>query len=120
MRSSDILEQIDAAVDDWATGPDAMRSAPGVAGLEPAALAQLRLRSDITPEQIARARETWEAFVRVYAQAIGNAIAEIAKAFDEFVRQLREAGLVNEDGTPAKRPDRPAWQSPYGPPRRRR
>lgn len=119
MRSTDILDQIDAAVEDWATGPDAMRHAPDAFRPEPATLTELRAQPGITPEQIAFVRETWESFLRVYVQAVGPAIARAAKAFDEFARQLREAGLANEDGTPARRPGRPAWQSPYGPQRRR-
>lgn len=73
------------------------------------------MRSTDILEQMARAQEAWQNVARAYAAAI----AQVAKAFEEFARHVREAGLVNEDGTPAQRPYRPAWQSPYGPPRRR-
>ena len=116
MRSTDILDQIDAAVEDWATGPDAMRSSPTGQRLEPVSMAQLGIPTTVTPEQIAHAREAWQAIGRAYAEAAAN----VAKAFEELARSLREAGLVTEDGRPVKRPDRPAWQSPYGPPRRGR
>ncbi|MBP5918656.1 hypothetical protein F3K34_44095 [Streptomyces sp. LBUM 1486] len=116
MRSSDILEQIDAAVDDWATGPDAMRSAPTKPRLEPISMAELGIQSTVTSEQIALAQEAWQNLARTYAAAV----AQVAKAFEELARHVREAGLANEDGPPARRPDRPAWQSPYGPPRSRR
>lgn len=50
------------------------------------------------------------------APAVVAAVAELQKAFDA----LKEAGLLDDDGTPIRRVDRTAWQSPYGPAHRRR
>ncbi|MFU0241685.1 hypothetical protein ACKI1J_38845 [Streptomyces scabiei] len=44
----------------------------------------------------------------------------IVEAYNQLGRQLHQAGLLDEDGKPVQRSDRPAWQSPYGPPSRRR
>lgn len=48
--------------------------------------------------------------------AVTAAIAELSKALEG----LREAGFLDDDYKPITRADRPAWQSPYGPPSRRR
>ncbi|WP_405925452.1 hypothetical protein [Streptomyces sp. NBC_00035] len=53
-------------------------------------------------------------FVRAYARAIHPAIEEMGRIF----QALRDAGPIDESGKPTRSPDRPAWQSPYGPPRR--
>ncbi|MEV2249376.1 hypothetical protein AB0I94_02265 [Streptomyces sp. NPDC050147] len=53
--------------------------------------------------------------MHAYAEAIRPVMEELGRAF----QTMREAGLVEDDGKPARRPDRPAWQSPYGPPTRR-
>ena len=50
------------------------------------------------------------------APAVIKALAELKTAMDG----LREARLLDEDYKPIQRSDRPAWQSPYGPPSRRR
>ncbi|WP_060888677.1 hypothetical protein [Streptomyces scabiei] len=77
----------------------------------------------LTDEQReALARQTAEfhgAMARIAAVAI-PAFQAIVEAFNQLGRQLREAGLIDEDGKPVKAADRPAWQSPYGPPSRRR
>ncbi|MEH0426611.1 hypothetical protein QBB34_09810 [Streptomyces stelliscabiei] len=44
----------------------------------------------------------------------------IVDAYTQLGRQLRNAGLLDEEGQPVKPADRPAWQSPYGPAPRRR
>jgi hypothetical protein len=55
--------------------------------------------------------------------AMFEALAPVARAlaaqFAELQRALQGAGLLDEHGRPVRRTDRPAWQSPYGPPRRR-
>ena len=77
----------------------------------------------LTDEQrdtIARqAAELHAAIAQVAASFIPVARA-VVEAFNQLGRQLREAGLIHEDGQPVKVADRPAWQSPYGPPPRRR
>ena len=83
--------------------------------------------ADLTPQITDEQRET---IVRQAAE-LHAAIAQLAEsfipvaraivdAFNQLGRQLREAGLIDEDGKPVKPADRPAWQSPYGPPPRRR
>lgn len=67
--------------------------------------------------RIGELQAAMHAFMRAYARAIQPVIAEMGRAFEA----MREAGLIDESGRPTHRPDRPAWQSPYGPaPRRRR
>ncbi|MEH0657573.1 hypothetical protein QA860_07455 [Streptomyces stelliscabiei] len=83
--------------------------------------------ADLTPqptdeqrETIARqAAELHAAIVQLAEHFIPVARA-IVEAFNQLGRQLRDAGLLDEDGQPVKRTDRPAWQSPYGPPTKRR
>lgn len=68
-----------------------------------------------TPDCVREAQETLRTALRAYAEALRPVLEQIARSF----QALREAGAIDEDGKPARRPDRPAWQSPYGPPQRR-
>ena len=136
--SDDILAQIDNAVEDWTVSVDAVRSRPGYEPSPP----KLSIRRgdgewqelegvasvDFGPEervvfitvdvteavnQIRNLRER----LQVWAEAVQPQMEEIGRALDAVGKQAREAA----DGcTPAPRRDRPAWQSPYGPARRRR
>lgn len=67
-------------------------------------------------DRIREVQEAMTAFMRAYAEAVRPVMEQLGRA----IQTMREAGLVEDDGTPTKRPDRPAWQSPYGPPTRRR
>ncbi|MFD3574743.1 hypothetical protein [Streptomyces sp. NPDC058644] len=67
-------------------------------------------------DRMREAQTAMTAFMRAYAEAARPLIEEAGRAF----QTMRDAGLIDDDGKPARRPDRPAWQSPYGPPRRRR
>lgn len=49
-------------------------------------------------------------------QRVADQFRQIKEAF----QRLPEAAGCDDCGTPARRRDRPAWQSPYGPARRRR
>lgn len=51
-----------------------------------------------------------------------HAVEEYARVAAEVIRQLNEAATAAEAFERARPtcPDRPAWQSPYGPPPRRR
>jgi hypothetical protein len=103
--TDEVLDQIDSAVHDWQVSPDAMRSTPAPRP---------------TPEELqAAARAFSEAVVRAYAQAVRPALEALTKAFAEVHRALQEAAALDEDCRPVRRVDRPAWQSPYGPPPRR-
>ncbi|WP_445524772.1 hypothetical protein [Streptomyces cyslabdanicus] len=90
---------------------------PGVASVElrqeqPEPWAEI---ADEASLSVAQVRERYAAVVHAY----GKAAAEAARVIATAARALRQAGLVNQDGRPIRRPDRPAWQSPYGPPPRR-
>lgn len=70
-----------------------------------------------------RAREVHEAavrFMRAYVDTVRPQVEEMSRTFATAARALRSAGLIDEDGRVVRQPDRPAWQSPYGPPPRRR
>jgi hypothetical protein len=60
-----------------------------------------------------------DAVVRLVA-AVTPALQALAQAYKELGRQLHDAGVIEEHGRPARRSDRAAWQSPYGPRTRRR
>ncbi|MFF1709275.1 hypothetical protein [Streptomyces sp. NPDC058268] len=77
----------------------------------------------IQAERIRRAQVIVDAFVQAMSAAIAPAaaracrdLAETAEAF----QHLPEAAGCNDCGKPIPPRDRPAWQSPYGPPQRRR
>lgn len=77
------------------------------------------LRDRIAHAVADRIREVQDAMtdlMRAYAEAIRPVMEELGRAF----QTMRDAGLVEDDGKPTQRTDRPAWQSPYGPPKRRR
>lgn len=57
--------------------------------------------------------------IRIALQPMAEAAINTLKQLSESLAQLRQAGLCDNDGKPARRRDRPAWQTPYGPPRRR-
>lgn len=70
-----------------------------------------------------RARQTtlaWNSFMTAYAETIRPAVRQASEMFAQVARHLREARLIDEEVKPARRPDRPAWQSTHGPARRRR
>ncbi|MFF8656785.1 hypothetical protein [Streptomyces huasconensis] len=67
-------------------------------------------------ERIQEFQEAMVALLRAYAEAARPLLEEVGRTF----QTMRQAGLVEDDGKPGKGPDRPAWQSPYGPVRRRR
>lgn len=73
-------------------------------------------------ERVRRERAALEAFVQavrsMLAPAVERAASSMSDATEAF-RHLPEAEGCN-DCKPALRRDRPAWQTPYGPARRRR
>ncbi|MEV7991578.1 hypothetical protein AB0O67_06590 [Streptomyces sp. NPDC086077] len=73
----------------------------------------------VDPEQVRAAVEQVRAALRAWAEAVAPAVRALAEQFAQLAEHLREAGVVDDQGRPARR-DRPAWQSPYGPPPRRR
>ncbi|KFG08121.1 hypothetical protein [Streptomyces scabiei] len=83
--------------------------------------------AEITPqltdeqrEQLLRSVANVSAALRELVEACLPAVQAAAQQFAQITQALQAAGYLDEDGKPVKRPDRPAWQSPYGPAPRRR
>lgn len=68
--------------------------------------------SAVIAEVSAQFRAAFEPMIR----RVADQMRQIKEAF----QHLPEAVGCGDCGKPARRRDRPAWQSPYGPPRRRR
>lgn len=127
---SDILDTIDGAIDDWTTSLDAMRWTPtGARARQPTADDYMR-----ACEQMARlvgqaAGEMWSTLVEACrmlgaaAREAWSQIAKMAPQITEFARALdpEEAATLGgmSPNIPLYRDQRPRWQSPYGPARRR-
>ncbi|MET7811766.1 hypothetical protein ABZT26_13010 [Streptomyces sp. NPDC005395] len=73
----------------------------------------------VDSERVRAAVEQMRAALRAWAEAVAPAVPAMAEEFVRLAEHLREAGVVDEQGRPTRR-DRPAWQSPYGPPPRRK
>lgn len=74
---------------------------------------------DLTNEQreaLLRNVAAVHAAISQFTAALVPQVRAAAEAFAEIGKQLRQAGLLDESGKPTSGPDRPAWQSPYGPP----
>jgi uncharacterized protein with von Willebrand factor type A (vWA) domain len=76
--------------------------------------------TDEQREQLLRNATEVYAAINAFARALLPQVQAAARAFVDLGRQLQDAGFLDENGKPTKRPDRPAWLSPYGPPTRRR
>lgn len=63
---------------------------------------------------------TVTAELRKIGEALAPAVAAAAAHLQQVFATLRETGVLDDEGRLVRRPDRPAWQSPYGPPPRRR
>lgn len=147
MRTDDVLDQIDTALGDWDVSGDAMRCAPapevrvpklsirrgdgewqelpGVTRVEmtfsddpggSVAFCTVTVDTSAVMEQLGRLRSAFDA----YAEAVQPRIAEAARAIKQGFQVMQQAGLCDDHGKPVRSRDRPAWQSPYGPARRRR
>jgi hypothetical protein len=79
--------------------------------------------TDEEREQLLRAAAQLAADVQVHMQALVQAflptVQAVAAQFAELQRHLQRVGLLDADGKPTRAINRPAWQSPYGPPRTR-
>lgn len=98
MRADDVLDQIDHALGGYSLSPDAMRWSP-----EP-----LRERPGVGFERTV--------VVTIDTTAITEQFEEIGRAFEA----MKQAGVCDDHGRPLPPPDRPAWQSRYGPAHQRR
>lgn len=72
-----------------------------------------------TYEQVQQVVGMWQGVIRAYREALRPVLAEAVKVWDAYVQALRDAGVMDDEGKPVRRRDRPAWQSPYGPPQKR-
>lgn len=73
-----------------------------------------------SPPQAAEVFELWRKAFTAYARQLSPVIKALAKTFEAYAQALQQAGLADEDGKPVRQSDRPAWQSPYGPPTTKR
>ncbi|MBW5420305.1 hypothetical protein GKQ77_01800 [Streptomyces sp. BG9H] len=69
-------------------------------------------------ERDALVREAWTVFARAYVEAMRPAMEQAAAAMAEFNRAVKASATAKRDDF-VLHTDRPAWQSPYGPPTRR-
>lgn len=139
--SEETLTEIDAAIHERTAGRDALRHSGRAAVLaerlvdrgltEDEAAAAIRAAENGQPtthlellsaearaaaaEAVQQTSEIMRAFARAM-QPIAQAAAATLRQLDEA---LRAAGYT-PGGKPGRRRDRPAWQSPYGPPPRRK
>ncbi len=148
--ADDVLDQIDTTLGDQAVSDDAMRWAPDlpekprpVRGFSPRdilirrlvdrhGLTRMTARHAVIAVEEGRTSDRTElvqaeacAVMAETMQQIREAFRPMAESMIEAFKQLVQAferlGVTAEAGSaPGRRRDRPAWQSPYGPPRRRR
>lgn len=128
----DILDLIDDAVHDWTVSGDAMRWAPPELNWDQPAISVSRgwrRHSDLEGMD-GYAALAYEAFVT--QRAMRNIGQGLTRLFDGLraaiqgwsrqvaptVQKLAELSQQLQGKTPTR--DRPAWQSPYGPPRKGR
>nr|BEK68825.1 hypothetical protein KPHV_60520 [Kitasatospora purpeofusca] len=70
-------------------------------------------------DQYARLVATIQEITQAVMPAVLAAAEQLGTALTQAARQLQDAGLLDADGKPTRPADRPAWQTPYGPPARR-
>ncbi|MER5350616.1 hypothetical protein ABT093_09820 [Kitasatospora sp. NPDC002551] len=70
-------------------------------------------------EQCARLVAHIQEITKAAMPALLAATEQLGTALGQVVRQLQDAGLLDANGKPTRPADRPAWQTPYGPPGRR-
>ncbi|GAQ64080.1 hypothetical protein [Streptomyces scabiei] len=82
-------------------------------------MADLVQLTDEQREEMLQRILTVTAEIRKIAELVAPAVIAAVTELNKAMQALREAGLLDEDFKPVKPADRPAWQSPYGPPPRR-
>lgn len=102
-----ILTQIDSALGDYNIGPDAMRVAPD---LPPAPVPRRIIVRTDTAAALARIRQLRDT-MDDFAAAVTPAVQAAGRSLAHFAEAMRQ---------PVRPTGRPAWQTPYGPPQRRR
>lgn len=114
--ADNIIDQIDHALGDYSLGPDAMRWSPETPPPPPGASIQRTVVVTIDTAAITEQFEQLRRTLQAFGEAARARMEEIGRAFEA----MKQAGVCDDHGRPLPRRDRPAWQSPYGPPRRRR
>lgn len=110
-QSLGVIGELDLEIGEFTIDPQAVASqAPAVTWEE--------VRQAIIEVQATQARRA-QAILDVIRQSLERLAAPAAEAADSF-RHLPEAVGCDECRPPAPPRDRPAWQSKYGPARRRR
>ena len=110
-----IIDHIDHALGDYDVSYDAMRWSPEVPPQVPGvdrAIVVVSIDTTAITAQFEQLRTALQALGEV-AQA---RLEEVGRTFEA----MKKAGVCDDHGKPLPPRDRPAWQSPYGPPRRRR
>jgi predicted deacylase len=82
----------------------------------------MTIQAQLTDEQRAEMLQrivTVTAEIRKIAELVAPAVIKAVAELKQAMDGLREAGLLDDDYKPITAADRPAWQSPYGPPPRR-
>ena len=141
MRTDDVLDQIDTALHDNTVSGDAMRSRPAAEpvgrgilvrrlvdnhGLNDAEARAAGSAHELgrTPEHTDLVRAEARAVITETMQRLRAAFRPMAETMNATLKQIAESlkTLRTCDvhpQAPARRYDRPAWQSPYGPARRK-
>lgn len=117
-----ILDQIDSTLGDYAVSGDAMRWAPDAAGGRPEALPRtvvITIDTTRINEAFAYFREIRE-HLHTWAEAARPQLEEAGRSLAKVGETAQQAAACDVHCKPARPRDRPAWQSPYGPARRRR
>jgi hypothetical protein len=73
----------------------------------------------VEAERVRRAGELLVVPTRAL-QALKLAVEQAARNAAKAIQALQQAGVCDDHGKPVRARDRPAWQSPYGPAKRRR
>lgn len=92
---------------------------------------QLGIRLAMTDDEIAEFQRNFQAFIEGYAAAYRRAVEGVAGALQQLREGFQGGGWMDTNGDPVEPPvrpspplprrdGRPAWQSQYGPARRRR
>ena len=144
-----VLDQIDSALHDWTVSDDAMRSRPepeliSFGGFTPTVqimdeagewqevdgIGSVEIYVT-TPPELEEFAQQWADFTNrihsrridvlaVFTQAVAESVKPATEAAEQALAALQDAVQACPADPPGRRRDRPAWQSPYGPARRRR
>lgn len=104
-----ILDQIDTCLGDYDVSDDAMRVAPDLPALPAVRFVVVTADTSSATAALARIRQLRET-MDAFAEAVTPAAVAASRGLAQFAEAMRQ---------PIRPTGRPAWQTPYGPPRRR-